>query len=493
MLTPDFQLKQDENTLTIIINAPHARVTDTEIFIEDDEFRFHSKPYFLRLSLPGNIVENGHEKAEYNSDKGVFTIVVPKETPGEVFEGLDMLTSLLTPKSQKLKKPVIEVIKKDDEEESQSVEEEEEEEEEFDWQVEQKPYKEQELSLDGEKYGFANQKSGIFKRLQDEVYEIVDLPDPEHCTPIDRRTLREQAEGEKFDPDHYIADLYDDDNIQHLMQYDPPWCYSTKDATVEFTDEEKEKMKNLPKKEYLLDDAMVTTLYLGLIDILFGYAYTVRTNEGEDNVESGWTICKLSSTLSWLETFNSLEDVVLSCLRRSLSYPLYRHYELSKLVLHDVHRILAAGKQQVLRCLLDIHKILGESYPRYILNDLYITDYCVWIQTASNKRIKNLASVLEKVKVSKEDIGFDLVTLEMNAAETKTDKSDSEEALVNSLKAVSLKQAKDDSDDSDDDSNDSDDDSGESYGSSDDDSDQNSDDIDSVQSDKVQNNHQEQI
>ena len=40
------------------------------------------------------------------------------------------------------------------------------------------------------------------------------------------------------------------------------------------------------------------------------------------------------------------------------------------------------GKQQVLRCLLDIHKILGESYPRYILNDLYITDYCVWIQTA---------------------------------------------------------------------------------------------------------------
>ena len=46
------------------------------------------------------------------------------------------------------------------------MEEEEEEDEEFDWQVEQKPYKEQELSLDGAKYGFANQKSGIFKRLQ---------------------------------------------------------------------------------------------------------------------------------------------------------------------------------------------------------------------------------------------------------------------------------------------------------------------------------------
>lgn len=27
MLTPDFQLKQDENNLTIIIIAPHARVS----------------------------------------------------------------------------------------------------------------------------------------------------------------------------------------------------------------------------------------------------------------------------------------------------------------------------------------------------------------------------------------------------------------------------------------------------------------------------------
>ena len=43
-------------------------------------------------------------------------------------------------------------------------------------------------------------------------------------------------------------------------------------------------MSGLNRSIDLLDDAMVTTLYLGLIDILFGYAYTVRTNEGEDNV-----------------------------------------------------------------------------------------------------------------------------------------------------------------------------------------------------------------
>lgn len=51
---------------------------------------------------------------------------------------------------------------------SQSVEEDEEEEEEFDWQVEQEVYKEsseEELGAQ-QKYGFANQRSGVFARLQ---------------------------------------------------------------------------------------------------------------------------------------------------------------------------------------------------------------------------------------------------------------------------------------------------------------------------------------
>lgn len=40
------------------------------------------------------------------------------------------------------------------------------------------------------------------------------------------------------------------------------------------------------------------------------------------------------------------------------------------------------GKGAVLKCLLDIHKIFQENDPAYILNDLYISDYCVWIQKA---------------------------------------------------------------------------------------------------------------
>jgi hypothetical protein len=46
-----------------------------------------------------------------------------------------------------------------------------------------------------------------------------------------------------------------------------------------------DKVVTLTVKD-LLDDAVVTTLYLGLIDILFGYAYNVRVNEGEENVST---------------------------------------------------------------------------------------------------------------------------------------------------------------------------------------------------------------
>jgi hypothetical protein len=35
-----------------------------------------------------------------------------------------------------------------------------------DWQVEQEPYREVDISPDGPKYGFANKRCGVFKRLK---------------------------------------------------------------------------------------------------------------------------------------------------------------------------------------------------------------------------------------------------------------------------------------------------------------------------------------
>lgn len=51
-------------------------------------------------------------------------------------------------------------------EETEIHEEAEDQEEEFDWFIEQTPFTEQASPLDAPKYGFANQKSGVFQRLQ---------------------------------------------------------------------------------------------------------------------------------------------------------------------------------------------------------------------------------------------------------------------------------------------------------------------------------------
>ncbi len=128
-------------------------------------------------------------------------------------------------------------------------------------------------------------------------------------------------------------------------------------------------MASLTSSADLLDKASCRCLYLGLIDIIFAFAYNHRTTEGEANVrfqftlmynaqyvlcddccvllmqvESAWTICKLSPTLSWLEVYRgSVHDVVYSCIRRSLCYPLYRHWELSLALLQDTRDIFRLG------------------------------------------------------------------------------------------------------------------------------------------------------
>lgn len=406
MLTPAFEIIQDDLFITVIIKAPFARVTDTEIFIEENEFRFHSKPYFLRLTLPGNILEDGREEAKYDTDTGSFTVKVPKETKGEHFEGLDMITKLLTSKGQpSAKSPMIEVLSETTTDTTEICEEQEDED--YDWHIEQTPFTDEQLCVDGPKYGFANQKSGLFSRLQDEVVEIVDLKNPDQYHMKDRRELRLSAEEDKFDEDHYLADLYEDDAIQELLLYN---CWLGSDSAEGFTDPENEMMRNLPKKEYLIDNKV--SVFLGLVDIIFAYCYDIRTTEGEHNVESSWTISKLSSTLSWLDTFTSLEETLVACYRRCLCYPLYRNWELTVRVHQDAAHVFICGREQLLKCLLDIHKCFSENYPRYLLNDLYITDYCVWIQSADQKQLQSLAEAINKCVINKADVGLDLCSVE---------------------------------------------------------------------------------
>ncbi|XP_039189448.1 protein SHQ1 homolog isoform X1 [Crotalus tigris] len=417
MITPVFELNQDPDFLTIIIKVPYARVSEFDVYFEGNLFRFYAKPYFLRLTLPGRVVEDGREKASYD-DSGMFTIHLPKETPGEKFDGLDMLTALLAPKKSRSAKPLVEEMGAPDEENM-------EEEEEFDWEIEQtlqKDYTEDSL-CPSNTYGFGSQKSGVFRRLQDELNEVVDVKNPDITPASERREKRLAAEAAKFDPDHYLADFFEDEAIHHLLNYKPWWVnayelmMNAQESTswISFTEDEKEQLRKFTNRSFLLDKRTSQQVYLSLIDILLAYCYEICATEGENNVESPWNIRKLSSTLCWLESFTSISEVLISFGRRVLCYPLYRHFSLVIRALNDTKMILKLGKSAILKCLLDIHKIFRENDPAYILNDLYITDYCIWIQKAKSKKLAALADCMQKAELAKEDLGFELNELETAA------------------------------------------------------------------------------
>ncbi|ERE66495.1 putative protein SHQ1 like protein [Cricetulus griseus] len=223
MLTPAFELSQDSEFLTVAIRIPHARASEFDVYFEGVDFKFYAKPYFLRrvpaararrlfstprgllsqLTLPGRIVENGSEQGTYDADKGIFTIRLPKETPGQHFEGLNMLTALLAPRKSRSAKPLVEEIG------ASGVSEEgaDDEDSEFDWEIEQTPYEEVSESalLSQCHYGFGNLRAGVVQRLQDELSEVIDIKDPDFTPATERRQKRLAAELAKFDSDHYLS------------------------------------------------------------------------------------------------------------------------------------------------------------------------------------------------------------------------------------------------------------------------------------------------
>uniref|UniRef100_A0A674C849 Protein SHQ1 homolog n=1 Tax=Salmo trutta TaxID=8032 RepID=A0A674C849_SALTR len=354
MLTPAFELSQDPAFLILTIRVPYTRTSEFDLYIDGDDFKFYAKPYFLRLTLPGKIVEDGREKATFDIDKGLFTLRVPKETAGEHFEGLQMLTSLLAPKGSRSAKPLVE-----DMEACSGIMdgEEEDDEDEFDWQVEQEVYMDtsEEQLKELQKYGFGSQRSGVFTRLQEELSDVIDIRNPDGTTASERRRKRLDAETSIFCPDHYLADLFEDEEIQGLLKFRPWWSDLCPDsirqgeAAVSFTDDEKEQLRKFTNHSYILDKKSRFQVWLSLVDIILAYCYELRTTEGEHNVESPWTIRKLSGTLCWLETYSSLQEVLVSFGRRVLCYPLYRHFSLVSAAVQDAAQIFQSGKACVLK------------------------------------------------------------------------------------------------------------------------------------------------
>lgn len=467
MLTPRFELEQDAEFVLLRVHAPHVRPDEGELVIEGHTVRIYLKPYFLRLTFHQRLTEDGREHASYDATEGVLSVRLPKETRGEAFTGLGMLSELLRKPAPPKAAPRIEVIGSSDTgdgaEGGPDGEGDEEEDDEwadpnellaFEAEAEQAFPS---LLQPAARYGFNDAFSGLFTGLEGE--ELLQLANPEGASKCERRQQRLRAEAQAFDEDHYMADFMEGQTegsaARAALAFVPWWREQAAHAMREhegiangggasvaapaveatafadgspvgWSDEEKDQLLQLPRKEMLLSRVEASRALCGLADVLYGYCYDVRTTEGEHTCESGWTVRVLSSQLSWLDAPVSPAEAAATSVRRALCFPLVRHWGLAHAVLADVSAMLRLGKRAVLRALLSIHRLMLAAEYGYLLNRCLVDEFAVWVQQTPERRLLRLADALGAAAPAKEAIGWPLAQYEALAMEEEEGESEGE-------------------------------------------------------------------
>jgi hypothetical protein len=112
MITPKFDVTQDDDFVIVRLVVPYAKLEEMDFYLVGTEFKFVMQPYFLRLTLPSDIVEDGREKAVHQRETSTLEVFLPKLRPGEVFPDLDIPTRLLPLQSDRAQ--LIEVLQSEE-------------------------------------------------------------------------------------------------------------------------------------------------------------------------------------------------------------------------------------------------------------------------------------------------------------------------------------------------------------------------------------------
>lgn len=328
-------------------------------------------------------------------------------------------------------------------------------------------------SLLGYSYGFNNSYSSVIGVSLSNGNDINELDEPERTSPDERVKERIRKENWKFDPEYYVSEYmtlkYGDpeeleiNGIQKLLKFVPrlakkylkwykedPSAHNDIPMTIQFTKEETQSMQdNLPHKEYFIDQGMAKLSYITVLSVLFSYNYEQIENEDTHNTESAWTIGKLTPQISCLDqqlvtrgpasdesdnlhpslmivepensTARSGHDhkgvtliraAIIAGLRRALSFPLHRNFELAMKAWMYTYYLLRGGKRLVTEALLDIHEVFRFHDVYYVYNRVLLDDLCSWfINSGDENVIKSLAidTKRELDTISRDEIEFDCV------------------------------------------------------------------------------------
>ncbi|RLV96055.1 Protein SHQ1 [Spathaspora sp. JA1] len=459
MITPFFEVSQDDEFIYINIKISHVRFSSTqlEMIVDQELFIFSLQPYYLRIRLPYACVDDERSNAEFDSKNEVVRIRIAKEERGRMFPDLDLTSKLLARLNEDTTTssgPLIEELDVDNNMQGKpqdvGVEGET-----FDWEIKQEVPEQSELT--GVKYGFNNQYDKLIGVSLTNGNDINELGDPETTSASDRIIERLIKENIKFDAEIYAADYImekypteDDDKSfgsllvwknplvrQFLKWYKAQTMLSESERSsvmdVEFTKDEQEKMINLPRRSHLIDPSYNQDILVLIVCLLFAYHFELRETEGDHNIESAWTIGKLVPQFACLDSNlvnadnsdNMLRTAVITCIRRALAYPFHRNFKLVMKVWEDVYYNLRGGKRLVLKALLDLKELFRFHDVYYVYDKIWLDDLVVYLisDNISESTIRKLAYDLQKEysKVSKIDITFEKVGLDKPQGENIED------------------------------------------------------------------------
>ena len=512
-ITPRFELTQDDEHIILTLRIPYIRPSSSELYVDESnqtDVSFYCSPYLLKLRLPhpvqttlsSDLLSSSNDDNNYayqavydpNVHNGTMTIRLVKETEGQFFEDLDLLTKFLMPVlddvsnlDDKVKKrPMITVLDRvdgdnnvDDDDDAETISDNS-----NNSSVVPNLLEEIASSTCSSHYGFLNRYSNVFQGwnngnsrtdsyayLQKEM--SVEIPEPDSVPDDQRRALRLEHENDIFDAERYLGDFFGakEDMIFQMAKdmEDVHWerrsvnkekseeandeiadlsyrldNLTTDDqshrsggvfeSTQSFTQGEQDILSRLSHKKFNdISDNEKYKMFLSLADIMFAYAYDHITTGGDPSPESAWTIAILSPTLSWFEQYTlndkPMKSIVYS-MQRSLIYPYLRYWPLAEIVARHVSQIFLGGRRVLLRCLLQTYRILEKTDTHYLLNKLYIHDFCVWIQQVTDSELSDFANTLSKdiQLIRKSNVDLELLPLESYALEANdADNSSSED------------------------------------------------------------------
>lgn len=423
------------------IELKHIRLllTNVEMVVEGPLFVFSMPPYYLRLRFPHEVVDDDERsEAKIGSEGNVVHVKLPKAVKGQFFPDLDLQAKLLartvttTENDQSNpKKPLIEELDVD----NTDVKQIEADGNAHDWEVDQKVAEDTPLPLAPDcKYGFNNLYHEMVGVSVVNGNDINELGDPEGTPAPDRILERLIKENVKFDLEIYAGDYIaqkhyspaDDDKVYaDILKWEAP---STKElrewrlqfgpgpVAVEFTEKEQELMMKLPRKTYLVDN--VTPIWGFVCLFLFGYFYELRGQQGDLLVESAWTVGKLTPQIADLDSqlvvdnnADFFEAVVITGIRRALSYPYHRNYDMAMRAWQDVNATLSGGKRLLIRVLLAAKELFRFHDVYYIYDKIWMDDVCTWLISDQVKDV-TLDALAVEIKARYEKVTRDKVVFE---------------------------------------------------------------------------------